>query len=350
MANSIALAKAYLKDTVGLNEVAKKALLTVDLEAPKVSFVGVKTVKLPKISFGSGLGTYSRSTGFQVNDLTLEWDEYTLTQEKGDTLKLDKFDDEEGLGGGVVPYVNQYIRRVEVPAVDAYRFAKLFQGGYVKGSTVINENNVLGELLAGFERLEEKEFDTNNLILFITPRIDTLFQTSTSLSKYIRVDERTENEVNTKVRLFNEAKIIVVPSNRFPQGANFILVDPSAVMGVVKHDEATLYEKVPGFRGGQVDISLYHDFFVISERRDGVYCNTAGVGTEVVVVSFNVDGGSYIQPQLIFKNGKATQPADPVKENYVFDGWFNEGGLTTPADFNTAISANKTFYAKWESA
>lgn len=273
MPNTIALAQAYLKDAVKLNQVAKEALLTGDLEANRVQFVGANTVKLPSITFGAGLGTYSRATGFVENDITLSWDTFTLSQDKGNSLKLDAMDDEEGLGQELVPYVNEYIRTVEVPEVDKYRLGVLATAAGTTEVETIALATAITQLMAGFETLKENEFPEEGLILYCTPAIDTLFQLSPELQRYIRVDEVRNGEVSTKVRYFNGAKIVVVPSNRMPAKANFILVHPSAQMSVVKHNPAHYYGvgTVPGFDGGQVDIRLYHDCFVIDNRKMGIY-------------------------------------------------------------------------------
>ena len=37
-------------------------------------------------------------------------------------------EDEEGLSASIIPYVNEYIRTIVVPAVDTYRFGKLAAG------------------------------------------------------------------------------------------------------------------------------------------------------------------------------------------------------------------------------
>ncbi len=278
---SIVLAQAYLKDAVALNEVAQASLLTADLETNQVKFLGANTVQLPKISFEGAFGTYSRTTGFTNNPLNLGWDEYTLTQDKGNSLKLDAMDDEEGLGQALVPFVNQYIRTVEVPAIDKYRLATLVTGANasnkVSVGVTISGNTIVAKLLAGLEALKNAEFPEDNIILYITTATDSLLQKTTELSRFIRVDEVEKDGVYTKVRYFNGAKIVVVPSGRMPADTHFILVHPSAQLSVVKHQPAHYYAQgqVPGFDGSQVDIRVYHDTFVLKQRNKGIYVGVA---------------------------------------------------------------------------
>jgi hypothetical protein len=50
-----------------------------------------------------------------------------------------------------------------------------------------------------------------------------------------------------------------------------MIVNPSSVVGVVKHNPATLHTVIPGYDGFQVDYRIYHDFFVLTNRAYGVY-------------------------------------------------------------------------------
>ena len=54
-------------------------------------------------------------------------------------------------------------------------------------------------------------------------------------------------------------------------------------------------------------------------------------GTEItnpVTITFDSDGGSAVAPLTIQKGTIPTKPADPVKEGFVFDYWFEKGKLT----------------------
>jgi uncharacterized repeat protein (TIGR02543 family) len=60
--------------------------------------------------------------------------------------------------------------------------------------------------------------------------------------------------------------------------------------------------------------------------------------------TFDSDGGTSIASQTIGYWDKVTKPADPVKEGYTFDGWFNNG---TEYDFGQCIKKDVTLKAKW---
>lgn len=65
-------------------------------------------------------------------------------------------------------------------------------------------------------------------------------------------------------------------------------------------------------------------------------------------VTFESNGGSAVASQTVANNGKATEPTDPTKDGYTFSGWYLPTDLSTPYDFDTAVTGNIALYAKWE--
>lgn len=65
-------------------------------------------------------------------------------------------------------------------------------------------------------------------------------------------------------------------------------------------------------------------------------------------MSFDTDGGSEIDPQIVKYNEYVTKPADPAKEGYTFGGWFADDALKTAWDFaKNKVTTDMTLYAKW---
>lgn len=67
-------------------------------------------------------------------------------------------------------------------------------------------------------------------------------------------------------------------------------------------------------------------------------------------VTFDSMGGSEVAPVTGLTCGvKIEKPADPVREGYTFDGWYQEEECTTPWDFDKDFVgfANTVLYAKW---
>ena len=64
-------------------------------------------------------------------------------------------------------------------------------------------------------------------------------------------------------------------------------------------------------------------------------------------ITFNSNGGSNVSSISAQYGSKITKPADPVKTNYIFGGWYSDSELTNPYTFNTMPAKNITLYAKW---
>jgi len=73
-----------------------------------------------------------------------------------------------------------------------------------------------------------------------------------------------------------------------------------------------------------------------------------GVSPTYYTVTFNANGGSAVPAQSVAAGGKVTKPADPTKTGYSFVGWYSNVALTISYDFNNAVTASFTLYAKWE--
>lgn len=71
---------------------------------------------------------------------------------------------------------------------------------------------------------------------------------------------------------------------------------------------------------------------------------------EYVEVTFDTDEGSTVPKQTIPAGDKAVQPANPTKEDYVFNGWYSDAELTEFYNFNTPVTEDITLYAKWVAA
>ena len=64
-------------------------------------------------------------------------------------------------------------------------------------------------------------------------------------------------------------------------------------------------------------------------------------------VSFETDGAGPIAPETVEFGKKATKPAAPEKEGFVFVDWYKEAGLENVFDFGAAITSDVTAYAKF---
>ncbi len=70
---------------------------------------------------------------------------------------------------------------------------------------------------------------------------------------------------------------------------------------------------------------------------------------EAVTVTFESNGGSEVDAQIIPVGSLATEPVPPTLEDNTFVGWFTDNNtFDNEFDFTEAVTENITLYAKWE--
>ncbi|WP_167815196.1 InlB B-repeat-containing protein [Sporolactobacillus shoreae] len=92
--------------------------------------------------------------------------------------------------------------------------------------------------------------------------------------------------------------------------------------------------------------TTYHanDLLTISESSVTLYAQWE---INSYSVSFERNGGSAADDQTVNYGDKVSEPSEPARTGYTFDGWYADSGLTKAFDFSTVITTNRTLYAKW---
>ena len=72
-----------------------------------------------------------------------------------------------------------------------------------------------------------------------------------------------------------------------------------------------------------------------------------GGGSSSLTVKFETNGAPAIKSVSVSRNNVITAPKAPVKDGFVFDGWYTDKNFATKFDFNTKITKSITLYAKW---
>lgn len=291
MANSIALAEKFQPI---LDEIYKVASLTarMDAKTKPVSFAGANVVKVYKTSL-IGLGTYSRTSGYPVGDVTGTWETLTLATERGRELFIDRMDDEETLGMAFGTLVGEYMRTMVIPEVDAYRFSTyaMWSGvGEVGTPTTLSNTTVLAAIDEATAVMNAAEVPPEGRILYVSDEVQKY------LDQAVTRMYGNESEISSQVKRYNSMDVIMVPQARFYKditldagGAadeggytktpsdgrdiNFMMVHPSAVLQVKKHDKLKMFDPDTNQDkdGWKVQYRLYHDAFVYENKVDGIY-------------------------------------------------------------------------------
>ena len=74
-----------------------------------------------------------------------------------------------------------------------------------------------------------------------------------------------------------------------------------------------------------------------------VYAVKPAVTTYTVI--FNSNGGSSVNSQTVESGSSATKPADPTKDGYIFERWYNGSSIYS---FSSKVTSDITLTAKWK--
>lgn len=196
-----------------------------------------------------------------------------LDEMKGNKVILDKMDDSESGGEGIIKAFNEYLRQIVVPAVDTYRFSKLVAGAGTTVAATSTADLIIDQLEAMFKEFEENEVPTEGVIIYMTPATKSFLQLSSDVSKYVTYGT-FEGKIDNRVMFYNGAKIVTVPTGRLGTGVQFIGLHPTAVLSTVKHNPSKFWAEIPGLDASQIDFRLYYDLFVVANKTKGVYVQT----------------------------------------------------------------------------
>lgn len=292
--NTIALVDKYLPI---LDEIYKLGSRTAILDTAneRVRWEGAKKAYLFHTSL-VGLSNYDRNAGFIPGDAADGWEDYDITQDRGRSFMIDVMDNDETLGMAFGTLVGEFERTQVIPELDAYRFAKYASGA--AASQVITETLSAGAAtIASIDTataaLDDAEVPYEGRILFVNPNTYKLIKNGVT-----RMVMNGENNVNYNVEMFNDMRLITVPSGRFNTAVtinapttsaaaggytasgdaiNYMIVHPSAILQVVKHAVPRIFSPEVNQEADawKFDYRVYHDAFVEAQKTNGIYVSHA---------------------------------------------------------------------------
>ena len=180
MPNNIVLAKNY---TALLDEVYRLASVTADLISDASMMragANANEILYPQIEV-SGLGDYSRNSGYTDGTVNVVWKTTTFNYDRGTKIMVDTMDDQEtfniafGMAGSTLQ------REKVAPEADAFTFATLAGiDGISKAvpATYADATQFLEALLEAKNKMDEDEIPEENRLLYATP---TLLNSVTAL-------------------------------------------------------------------------------------------------------------------------------------------------------------------------
>lgn len=342
----------YISEPEELERTLIGFLYTADLLDESGEFDGANTIKYQKIQFGSLVpGTYSFSAGYTQMDVHTTWETLTLTQDIGNSISVEKIADQDALGNGIVRFANRYMKKIQAPAVDTYRFAKIVGTSniYCKMLT-LTKDNFVAEILHAESRLDDALIDDGAWILYIKSGTKAIAKEAAVAKGYWALGNWNGN-MDITVEMIDRCKLKAVPERFFPTGVQAILVHKDAAPAWNKYQETVIFDKIPGHGGRklQADIGLKHDQFVYPELTRAIYAFKVTAATTYSVTFANGGGTGTLPTQAATApDAEFVLPANPfTKTGYTFVGW-SDGTHLYPAGFNYVMPGNAvTITAVW---
>ena len=295
VANSISLVTRYipLLDEIYQNE-SKTALL--DTEQERVRWDSdTHSFKLFETSM-VGNADYSRNGGFVRGDVTATWREYTPQWDRGRQFVIDRVDNDETMGLAFGTLAAEYIRLHAIPEKDALRFETYCNGAAAankKTESLSTAAQVVSAIDEATVALDEAQVPYEGRILFVNPTIYGLFKAGIT-----RYTMNGENGIDYNIEMYNNMRVISVPSVRFNteitlgqptahdddggytctgSTINLMVLHPTAIMQAVGLAEPRIFS--PGVwqqsQGWAWDYREYHGAWVKNQKKNGIYVSAA---------------------------------------------------------------------------
>lgn len=280
--NNIELAQKFIPV---LDAAYKKASLSSILDVPtQVSFDGTNTVKVMKVTT-TGLGDYSRANGYAKGNVNVEWEPFTLNEDRSAELEVDRMDDEETLGQAFGMAVSEFNRLNVGPELDAYRFAKYASMAGIGSATGALETGaaVIAALRTATTTMDESEVPAEDRVLFITPTlkgiVDDLDTTKSKevLKRFGAVIEVPQTRFYTGITLNSGADAWGYTKGADAANINFLVVAKSAIIQAKKLALPKIFspDENQTKDAWKFQYRLYHDAFVYENKVNGVYLHKA---------------------------------------------------------------------------
>lgn len=275
-----------------------------EANAGQVKYDGGDTVHIPEVSM-QGLAKYDRDEGFNQGSVTLKFNPYKMTQDRGRTFQLDSMDvNETNFVATAGTVMGEFQRTQVIPEIDAYRYSKISALATAENKVTTGFTpavaTILEKLEAEITEIQDVVGEEEGLIIVMSTKLRTILNNADKFNRYLNVAEFKNGSVNTTVKSFNDIPILGVPSARmktayvFNDGKtanqqaggfkadtaakdiNWIIMPQRAPIAVSKTDKVRVFtpdinQKADAWK---IDYRKYHDLWIPKNRFAAIRVNT----------------------------------------------------------------------------
>lgn len=275
-----------------------------ETNAQNIKYNGGDTVRMPKIVVG-GLAKYDRDNGFNQGAVTLSYDDYKLTQDRGRTFHLDSMDvDESNFVASAGNVMGEFQRLQVIPEVDAYRYSKIAAlaktAMHETATFTPDKTNILEALDAEITKIQDVVGDAEPLVIIMSTPVRTILNGAKDITKYLDTAAFKAGVIDTKVKTYNEIPILPVPSARMKtayvfndgktagqetggfkadttaKNINWIIMARRAPIAISKTDKIRIFDPATNQKADawKIDYRKFHDLWIPSNKLAAVWVNT----------------------------------------------------------------------------
>lgn len=275
-----------------------------EANAGQVKYDGGDTVHIPEISM-QGLAKYDRDEGFNQGSVTLKFNPYKMTQDRGRTFQLDAMDvNETNFVATAGTVMGEFQRTQVIPEIDSYRYSKIAALATAENKVTTGFTpavaTILEKLEAEITEIQDVVGEDEGLIVVMSTKLRTILNNADKFNRYLNVAEFKNGSINTTVKSFNDIPILGVPSARmktayvFNDGKtanqqaggfkadtgakdiNWIIMPQRAPIAVSKTDKVRVFtpdvnQKADAWK---IDYRKYHDLWIPKNRFAAIRVNT----------------------------------------------------------------------------
>ena len=275
-----------------------------EANAGQVKYDGGDTVHIPEVSM-QGLAKYDRDEGFNQGSVTLKFNPYKMTQDRGRTFQLDSMDvNETNFVATAGTVMGEFQRTQVIPEIDSYRYSKIAALATAENKVTTGFTpavaTILEKLEAEITEIQDVVGEDEGLIIVMSTKLRTILNNADKFNRFLNVAEFKNGSVNTIVKSFNDIPILGVPSARmktayvFNDGKtanqqaggfkadtsakdiNWIITPQRAPIAVSKTDKVRVFtpdinQKADAWK---IDYRKYHDLWIPKNRFAAIHVNT----------------------------------------------------------------------------
>lgn len=263
----------------------------------KISIRSIATVPLNDYNMNAETNRYGTP-----HEIGSSLQSMTLKQDKSFTFSIDRRNNTDTMmTHSVGAAMDREIREVIVPYVDRYRLQVLARNAAAVQIEDITPENAYTSFLTASRELFDKKVPTEGRIAFVSPAFYMCIKLDKNFTK--NGDRGLDIAINGAVGKVDNTAIVVVPTDYLPQGVNFLITHPCAMIAPKKIADYKQHENPQGINGWLVEGRIYFDAFVLKNKRQAIYISKSDLYTATFTVK---SGDTPVSGAEIYIAGRLT--------------------------------------------